>query len=111
ELREVESPQGVRIRVQGKELLNFSSNDYLGLANHPRLKEAAEKAVRDFGGGSGASRLICGSLAPHHELEQALAEFKGAEAALVFSSGYACAVGAITALLEKGDIIAIDKLS
>jgi len=111
QLREVESAQGVRIRVEGQELLNFSSNDYLGLANHPLVKEAAEKALRDFGAGSGASRLVCGSLAPHHELERALADFKGTEAALVFSSGYACALGTITALLGKGDVIAIDKLA
>src|SRR5438093_2478553 len=89
QLREVESAQGARIRVEGQELLNFSSNDYLGLANHPLVKEAAEKALRDFGAGSGASRLVCGSLAPHHELERALAEFKGTKAALAFSSGYA----------------------
>ena len=96
ELRRVDSPQGTRIRLGGRELLNFSSNDYLGLANHPALREAAAKAVQDFGAGSGASRLICGSLAPHHELEEALAAFKGTEAALTFSSGYAAAVGTIT---------------
>src|SRR5262245_51096315 len=84
ELREVESAQGARVEVDGKSLLNFSSNDYLGLANHPVLKQAAVKAIEQFGTGSGASRLICGSLAPHHELEEALAEFKEAEAALSF---------------------------
>src|SRR5437867_7134082 len=95
ELRRVESPQLPHIQIGGKTLLNFSSNDYLGLANDPRLKEAAAKAVERYGAGSGASRLICGSLAPHHALEEALAAFKGAEAALVFSSGYAAAIGAI----------------
>jgi hypothetical protein len=68
-LRRMDSPQGTRIVVDGGELLNFSSNDYLGLANHPSLEEAAVQAVERFGAGAGASRLICGSLAPHHELE------------------------------------------
>src|SRR6185369_8707074 len=78
ELRRLDSPQGPRIQISGRTLLNFSSNDYLGLAAHPFLKEAATKAVERFGAGSGASRLLCGSLPPHHELEEALAAFKGA---------------------------------
>ncbi len=110
ELRRVESPQGTRIEVGRRTLLNFSSNDYLGLANHPALKEAAIQAVGRYGAGSGASRLICGSLAPHHELEEALAAFKGAEAALSFSSGYATALGTIGALLGKDDVLVLDKL-
>lgn len=110
ELRCVDSPQGTRVRIGRCELLNFSSNDYLGLASHPMLREAAARAAADFGAGSGASRLICGSLAIHHQLEEALAAFKGTEAALTFSSGYATALGAITALLDKGDIVIVDKL-
>ncbi len=110
ELHRVDSPQGSRVEIDGKSLLNFSSNDYLGLANHPTLKEAAAKAVGKYGCGSGASRLICGSLAPHHELETALAEFKQTEAALAFSSGYAAAIGTICALLGKDDVVVIDKL-
>lgn len=110
ELRRVDSPQSPRIEIGGRTLLNFSSNDYLGLANHPALKEAAIKATEKFGAGAGASRLICGSLAPFHELEDALAAFKGTEAALTFSTGYATAVGTITALLGKDDIIILDKL-
>src|SRR5882762_7514129 len=110
ELRRVDSPQSPRIQVGGRELLNFSSNDYLGLANHPALKEAAIKAVEKFGAGAGASRLICGSLAPFHELEETLASFKGTEAALTFSTGYAAATGTICALLGKDDIIILDKL-
>jgi glycine C-acetyltransferase/8-amino-7-oxononanoate synthase len=109
-LREVASPQRTRTIVQGREVLNFSSNDYLGLASHPRLREEAEKALRDYGTGSGASRLICGSLAPHHRLEEAIAAFKGVERALVFGSGYATAVGTVSALLSARDIIIIDKL-
>ncbi len=110
ELRRVDSPPGTRIRIDGRTLLNFSSNDYLGLAGDPSLKEAAIRAVEKYGAGSGASRLICGSLAPHHELEEALANFKGAEAALSFSTGYATAIGTICALLGKNDIIVLDKL-
>jgi len=109
ELRRVNSPQLPHTQVDGRTLLNFSSNDYLGLANDPVLKEAAIKGIERYGAGSGASRLVCGSLAPHHELEQAIAAFKGAEAALAFSSGYASAVGTICALLDAHDVIVIDK--
>ena len=110
ELRRIGSAQGRTIQFNGRTLLNFSSNDYLGLATHPALQEAAARAMRDFGVGSGASRLVCGSLQPHHDLEEAIAAFKGAQAALTFSSGYATAVGTICALLEKDDVIIIDKL-
>jgi 8-amino-7-oxononanoate synthase len=110
ELRRVDSVQGPRIEIGGKTLLNFSSNDYLGLANHPALKEAAIRAIEKFGAGAGASRLICGSLAPFHELEATLAAFKKTEAALTFSSGYAAALGTITALAGKNDIVILDKL-
>jgi 8-amino-7-oxononanoate synthase len=110
ELRRVDSAQGPRIKIGGKTFLNFSSNDYLGLANDPILKEAALKAIEKFGAGAGASRLICGSLAPFHELEEALATFKKTEAALTFSTGYTAAIGTICALLGKEDIIIIDKL-
>jgi 8-amino-7-oxononanoate synthase len=110
ELRRVDTAQGPRIKIGGNKFLNFSSNDYLGLANDPLLKEAASKAVEKFGAGAGASRLICGSLAPFHELEESLAAFKKTEAALTFSTGYAAAIGTICALLGKDDIIVIDKL-
>lgn len=110
ELRRVDSPQTPHLEIQGARLLNFSSNDYLGLANHPALKESAIRAVEKFGSGSGASRLICGSLAPHHELEETLAAFKKTEAALSFSSGYAAALGTICALMGKDDIVVLDKL-
>lgn len=110
ELRRLDSPQGTRVAWQGRSLLNFSSNDYLGLANHPAIKAAAIRAVEEFGAGAGASRLISGSLAPHHELEEALAVFKGVESALAFSSGYAAAVGTLTALLQPGDVVILDKL-
>jgi 8-amino-7-oxononanoate synthase len=110
ELRRVDSPPGTRIQIGGQTLLNFSSNDYLGLANDPILKEAAIQAVENFGAGSGASRLICGSLAPHHELEESLASFKDAGASLSFSTGYATAIGTICALLSRDDVIVLDKL-
>jgi len=92
-------------------LLNFSSNDYLGLANHAGVRAAAAEAVTHWGAGTGASRLICGSLTPFHELEAALAAFKGVPAALVFSTGYAAALGTIPALVGPGDVVVLDKLA
>jgi 8-amino-7-oxononanoate synthase len=111
ELRRVDSPQCPHLEFAGKTLLSFASNDYLGLANEPALKEAAVKAIERYGAGAGASRLICGSLPPHHELDETLAAFKGAEAALSFSTGYAAAIGAICALVGKDDFIILDKLA
>jgi len=110
ELRAVDSPQGPLVQIAGRTVLNFSSNDYLGLANHCAVKRAAHEAIEKFGAGSGASRLICGSLGPFHELEENLAQFKKTEAALSFSTGYAAAVGTICALAGQGDIIILDKL-
>lgn len=110
EMRRIDSGQGPVIASGGKELLNFSSNDYLGLANEPALKEAAMRAVESCGTGSGASRLISGSLGMHHELEAGLAEFKKTEAALTFSTGYAAALGTIGALVGKDDVVVLDKL-
>src|SRR4051812_9439478 len=110
EVREVESAQETHVTVEGKRLLNFSSNDYLGLANHAAVKEAAGEAIERYGAGSGSARLICGSLKVHQQLEEALAKFKGTEAAVSFSSGYVTALGTICALLEKDDVVIIDKL-
>lgn len=110
ELRRVASAQGPHLQIGDRPLLNFSSNDYLGLAHHPALQEAAIKAAEKYGAGSGASRLICGSLAPHHELEEALAAFKGTGAALTFSTGYAAALGTIGSLVGKDDVVIVDKL-
>ena len=109
-LREVESAQEVEIEIGDQKLLNFSSNDYLGLARHPALKESAVEAVRLFGVGAGSARLISGSLAVLHELEAAAAAFKGTEASLSFSSGYAAALGTVPALVGEGDIVVVDKL-
>ena len=94
----------------GRQLVNFSSNDYLGLATEPALREAAKQAIDQYGVGAGASRLITGTLSPHLRLEEKLAEWKRTEAALTFSSGYAAAVGTLGALLHKDDVVILDKL-
>ncbi len=109
-LREIGGAQGPIVDLVGKRLINFSSNDYLGLANDPRLREAAIAAIGEFGVGAGASRLISGTQSPHLRLEMALAKWKGTQAALSFSSGYAAAVGTLPALVAKGDIVVLDKL-
>ena len=111
QLRRLDTAQASTIACAGRHLLNFSSNDYLGFANHDDLKQAAGIALEKFGAGAGSSRLICGSLSPHAELETALAQFKGTEAALAFSTGYAAALGTIGALVGAGDIVILDKLS
>lgn len=91
-------------------LKNFSSNDYLGLSQHPGVKEAYQRSIAQHGAGATASRLLYGGSAPHHQLEKFISEAKGTEAALTFSSGYATAVGAITSILRKGDTVILDKL-
>jgi 8-amino-7-oxononanoate synthase len=110
QLRRIDSALSPRISIDGQTLLSFSSNDYLGLANDPALKQAAAQAVERYGAGAGASRLTSGSLAPHDSLDEAIAEFKGTAAALSFATGYATALGAICALLDKADLIVLDKL-
>ncbi len=109
-LRVVDGPQGRVARVGGRELINFSSNDYLGLAADARVREAALAAVDEYGLGAGASRLISGTQRPHAVLEQRLATFKRSEAAVVYSTGYAAALGTIKALAGKGDVLILDKL-
>src|SRR5881398_3302630 len=109
-LREIGSAQGPEIEIAGRRLINFSSNDYLGLANDSRTREAALAAIKEFGVGAGASRLVSGTQSPHLRLENALARWKGTEAALSFSSGYAAALGTVPALVSKDDVILLDKL-
>jgi len=109
-LRETSSAQGPEVQIAGRRLINFSSNDYLGLAGDSRLCEAAIGAIREFGVGAGASRLVSGTQSPHLRLENALAKWKQAEAALSFSSGYAAAFGTVPALVSKDDVILLDKL-
>jgi 8-amino-7-oxononanoate synthase len=110
QLREIGTAQGANIDLVGKHLINFSSNDYLGLANDPRLREAAIATIQEFGVGAGASRLVSGTQSPHLRLEEALAKWKGTGAALCFSSGYAAAVGTLPALVTSKDVILLDKL-
>ena len=110
-LRAMDSPQQPTVELAGRKLVNFSSNDYLGLATEPALREAAKAAIDQYGVGAGASRLVCGTLSPHVRLEEKLAEFKRTEMALVFSSGYAAALGTLGALCRKGDVVILDKLA
>lgn len=110
-LRPVSRRQAGKIYLNHKEYIDFSSNDYLGLSNHPKLKAAAKKAIDTFGSGSCASRLMSGSLELHHQLEEAVAKFKNKEAALVFNSGYQANIGIISSLFHKGDVIFSDRLN
>lgn len=110
-LRVMESARGSRMTYAGRELINFSSNDYLGLAYHPAVAQAMNEATMRWGVGSTASRLICGTTSEHAALEEELAAAKGTEAALVFSTGVAAATGTIPALVGKGDVIIMDKLA
>lgn len=110
-LRRVDSDQGIYLEVEGRKLLNFSSNNYLGLANDERLKKASMEATTKYGTGSGASRLITGSMALHHQLEEKIAQFKNTPAALVFNSGYQANIGILTALLKEGDEVYSDELN
>lgn len=109
-LRVIDGAQGVTVEAGGRTLTNFSSNDYLGLAGSPALAAALEAGARRFGAGSGASRLVCGTLNEHMALEGKIAAFKRTEAALCFSAGYAVALGVIPALMQAGDTIILDKL-
>ncbi len=102
---------GGRVRVGGQVLLNLSANDYLGLAQDPRLAAAAAEAARRWGAGAGASRLVAGHLRLHREVEEKLAAFKGTEAAVIFSTGYMANLGAITALVGPGDTVFCDRLN
>ena len=109
-LRILDSPQTTHVVTGSRRLVNFSSNDYLGLATHPALREAAMAEWERAGFGSGASRLVCGTLAAHERLEEAISGFKRTGAALCFSSGYAAAMGTIPALCSREDVIILDKL-
>ncbi len=110
-LRVVDGPQDGWVTVDGRRALLLCSNNYLGLANHPALREAACKAAMDLGVGAGASRLISGSMRLHHDLEEQLAAFKGTEAALLFNSGYHANIGTIAALVGAGDAVFSDELN
>lgn len=111
QLRHVEGEQGPTIFLDGQEVLNLSSNNYLGLANHPAIREAAKEAIDRYACGSGASRLISGNMTLHLELEESIAKLKGAEAALVFNSGFQANVGLLSTLVGEGDVIFSDALN
>jgi glycine C-acetyltransferase len=110
-IRTLTSPQGAWLIVDGKEVLNFCSNNYLGLANHPRLAEAAKQAIDRYGIGPAAVRTIAGTMGLHLELERRLAAFKGVEAAITFQSGFTANLGTLPALVGKEDVIFSDELN
>ena len=109
--RLLESPQGARVTVDGRDYVAFCSNDYLGLASHPRLIEAARQGAARYGVGAGASHLILGHSMAHHDLEKRLAAFAGFPRALLFSTGYLANIGAVTALVGREDAVFADRLN
>lgn len=109
--RTLEGPQGVNVEVDGRPLINFSSNDYLGLASSPALREAMVEGVQRYGVGSGASHLICGHATPHHALEEALAHFLKRDAVLLFSTGYMANLGIVSSLCSRHDTVYQDRLN
>ncbi len=111
QLRLVSGPQGPRVLLDGRPVLLLCSNNYLGLADHPRVRGAAAEAAMRWGAGAGASRLISGNMKLHRRLEARLAEFKGYESALLFGSGYLANVGAISALARRGEVVFSDELN
>jgi glycine C-acetyltransferase len=110
-LRLVEGPQGARVLLDGRPVLLLCSNNYLGLADHPKVRRAAAEAAMRWGAGAGASRLISGNMEPHRRLERRLAAFKGYEEALLFGSGYLANTGAIAALAGRGEVVFSDELN
>jgi len=111
ELIPLESAQGSRVTIKGKDVIQLSSNNYLGLTNHPRMKEAAEKAVEEYGVGTGSVRTIAGTLSMHEEYERKLAKFKHTEAALVFQSGFTTNQGVLSSMLNDQDVVISDELN
>ena len=109
--RVLEDEQKARTRFDGREVINLASNNYLGLAAHPRMKKAASDAAARYGAGSGAVRTIAGTMSLHTELERRFAAFKGAEAAIMFQSGFAANSGTVAAILGKQDVIVSDQLN
>lgn len=109
--RVLESPQGARVKVDGRDYIAFCSNDYLGLAAHPALIEAAREGAARYGVGAGASHLILGHVAAHHELEERLAAFVSLPRALLFATGYMANLGVVTALAGRGDAVFADRLN
>ncbi|MGH2951374.1 MAG: aminotransferase class I/II-fold pyridoxal phosphate-dependent enzyme, partial [Solirubrobacterales bacterium] len=110
-LRLIEGPQGPRVLLDGAEVLLLCSTNYLGLADHPRVRQAAGEAAERYGAGAGASRLISGTMALHRRLEEGLAEFTGSESALLFGSGYLANTGVVAALAPAGTAVFSDELN
>ena len=110
-LRIVSGPQGPRVLLNGKPVLLLCSNNYLGLADHPRVREAAADAAMRYGVGAGASRLVSGNMTIHRRLEEKLADFKGSSACVLFGSGYLANVGIVQALARRGDVVFSDELN
>ncbi|MCY7779542.1 glycine C-acetyltransferase [Bacillus haynesii] len=111
ELPIIESLQGSTVKIKGKDIIQLSSNNYLGLTSHPRLQKAAEEAVKRYGAGTGSVRTIAGTFTMHDELEKKLASFKNTEAALVFQSGFTANQGILSSILTKDDIVISDELN
>ncbi len=110
-IRTIDSPMDARVKIDGRYLLNFCANNYLGLANHPRLRQAAQRAIDEYGIGPGAVRSIAGTMSLHVELEERLREFKRAPACITFQSGFAANLATIPALVGRGDVIFSDELN
>jgi glycine C-acetyltransferase len=110
-IRTIDSPMDARVTIDGRSLLNFCANNYLGLANHPRIRSAAKQAIDQYGVGPGAVRTIAGTMTPHVQLENRLAAFKKAEACISFQSGFSANLAAIPALVGRGDVIFSDSLN
>src|SRR5258706_8830298 len=109
--RVLETAAGPRVRMNGREIIQLSSNNYLGLTTHPKVVAAARRAIEEFGAGPGAVRTIAGTMSLHLKLEERLARFKSTEAALVFQSGYTANVGVVSTLMQEGDLIVSDELN
>ncbi len=110
-IRTIDSPIDAWVTIDGRSLLNFCANNYLGLANHPRIRQAAQQAIDQYGVGPAAVRSIAGTMTPHVQLEEKLAEFKGAEACITFQSGFTANLATIPALVGRGDLIFSDELN
>ena len=110
-MRMVSGPQGPRVVLDGTPVLLLCSNNYLGLADHPRVREAAADAAMRWGAGTGASRLVSGNMTLHRRLEERLAAFKGTQSAVLFGSGYLANLGVIPALARRGEIVFADELN
>ena len=110
-LRVISGPQGPRVLLDGKPVLLLCSNNYLGLADHPRVREAAAEGAMRWGVGAGASRLVSGGMTIHRRLEEQLAEFKGSDACVLFGSGYLANAGIVSALAREGEVVFSDALN